>query len=68
VLEQHGHVLGQDLIFYARGSMVDNSKITVLLPELKTRNGDTMLIIGFRAALAAKSIVPMGLAIPSLLG
>jgi putative ABC transport system substrate-binding protein len=56
VLEQHGYALGQNLTFDARSSMGDNSKIPPLLQKLKDRHVDAVLVVGFPAALAAKSI------------
>jgi putative tryptophan/tyrosine transport system substrate-binding protein len=56
VLSQHGYVLGQNLTFDARSSLGDNSKIPAVLQELKARNVDAIMIVGFPAALAAKSI------------
>ena len=56
VLAQHGYVLGQNLTFDARSSLGDNSKIPAALQELKSRDVDAIVIIGFPAALAAKSI------------
>jgi putative ABC transport system substrate-binding protein len=56
VLSQHGYVLGQNLTFEARSSLGDNSKIPAVLQELKARDVDAIVIIGFPAALAAKSI------------
>lgn len=55
-LAQRGYVLGQNLTFDARSSLGDNSKIPALLQELKARNVDVIVIIGFPAALAGKSI------------
>ena len=56
VLAQHGYVLGQNLTFDTLSSLGDNSKIPALLQEFKARNADAMIIVGFPAALAAKSI------------
>jgi putative tryptophan/tyrosine transport system substrate-binding protein len=56
VLAQHGYVLGQNLTLDARSSLGDNSKIPAGLQELKARNVDAIVVIGFPVALAAKSI------------
>ena len=55
-LAQHGYAVGQNLTYTARSSRGDNSKIPGLLQELKTGGVDAIVIIGFPAALAAKSI------------
>jgi putative ABC transport system substrate-binding protein len=56
VLAQHGYVLGRNLTLDASSSLGDNSKIPSALQELKSRGVDAIVIIGFPAALAAKSI------------
>jgi putative ABC transport system substrate-binding protein len=56
VLAQHGYVLGQNLTLDARSSMGDNAKIPASMQELKAANLDAIIVIGFPAALAAKSI------------
>jgi putative ABC transport system substrate-binding protein len=56
VLARHGYNLGQNLTYEARSSMGDNTKIPALLQELKASGVDAILIVGFPAALAAKSI------------
>jgi putative tryptophan/tyrosine transport system substrate-binding protein len=56
VLQHHGYALGQNLTFDAQSSMGDNSKIPPLLQKLKDRHVDAVLVVGFPAALAAKSI------------
>jgi putative ABC transport system substrate-binding protein len=56
VLAQHGYVLGHNLTFDALSSFGDNSKIPALLQQFKARNVDAIIIVGFPAALAAKSI------------
>jgi putative ABC transport system substrate-binding protein len=56
VLAQHGYTLGQNLAIEARSSMGDNAKIPASMQELKAANVDAIIVIGFPAALAAKSI------------
>jgi putative ABC transport system substrate-binding protein len=56
VMAQHGYILGQNLVFEARSSLGDNAKIPALMQELKAANVDAIILIGFPAALAAKSI------------
>ena len=56
VLAQHGYILGQNLTYDARGAMGDNAKIPGVLQELKAGGADAILVVGFPAALAAKSI------------
>jgi putative tryptophan/tyrosine transport system substrate-binding protein len=56
VLAQHGYILGQNLTYDGRSSMGDNAKIPDLLLELKAGGADVILVVGFPAALAAKSI------------
>jgi putative ABC transport system substrate-binding protein len=56
VLAQHGYIVGQNLTFVARSSMGDNAKIPASMQELKAANVDAIIVIGFPAALAAKSI------------
>ena len=56
VLAQHGYILGQNLAIEARSSMGDNAKIPASMQELKAANVDAIIVIGFPAALAAKSI------------
>jgi putative ABC transport system substrate-binding protein len=55
-MAQHGYVLGQNLTLEAGSSLGDNSKIPAALQELKARNVDAIIVIGFPVALAAKSI------------
>jgi putative ABC transport system substrate-binding protein len=55
-MAQHGYVLGQNLTYDAVCSLGDNSKIPALLQELKGRAADAVIIVGYPAALAAKSI------------
>lgn len=56
VLAQHGYLLGQNLTFDARSSLGDNSKIPASLQELKALDVDAIMVVGFPAALAGKSI------------
>jgi putative ABC transport system substrate-binding protein len=56
VLAQHGYVLGQNLTLDALSSLGDNSKISAGLQELKARNVDAIIVIGYPTALAAKSL------------
>ena len=55
-MAKHGYVLGQNLAFEVRSSLGDNAKIPALLQELKARHVDAIIIVGFPAALAGKSI------------
>ena len=55
VLADRGYILGQNLTFDARGAMGDVAKLPVLLQELKARDVDAVIVIGYPAALAAKS-------------
>jgi putative ABC transport system substrate-binding protein len=54
-LAERGYMLGQNLTFDARGAMGDVAKLPVLLQELKARDVDAVIVIGYPAALAAKS-------------
>ncbi len=54
-LAERGYILGQNLTFDARGAMGDVGKIPSLLGELKARDVDAIIVIGYPAALAAKS-------------
>jgi len=54
-LAERGYVLGQDLTFEARGAMGDAAKLPALLGELKARKVDVVVVVGYPAALAAKS-------------
>lgn len=54
-LAERGYTLGQNLTFDARGAMGDVAKLPVLLRELKSRDVDAVIVIGYPAALAAKS-------------
>jgi putative tryptophan/tyrosine transport system substrate-binding protein len=55
-LAERGYVLGQNLTFDARGAMGDVAKLPLLLGEMKARGVDAVVVIGYPAALAAKSI------------
>jgi putative ABC transport system substrate-binding protein len=55
-LAERGYVVGQNLTFDARGAMGDVTKIPSLLRELKARNADAFVVVGYPAALAAQSI------------
>src|SRR5437899_6379824 len=55
-LAEHGYTLGQNLTFDARGAMGDVAKLPPLLGELEARNVDAIIVVGYPAALAAKSI------------
>jgi putative tryptophan/tyrosine transport system substrate-binding protein len=54
-LAEHGFVLGQNLTFDARGAMGDVAKLPALLRELKARDVDAIIVVGYPAALAAMS-------------
>jgi putative ABC transport system substrate-binding protein len=54
-LAERGYVLGQNLTFDARGAMGDTAKLPLLLGELKARGVDAVVVIGYPAALVAKS-------------
>jgi putative tryptophan/tyrosine transport system substrate-binding protein len=54
-LAEHGYILGQNLTFDARGAMGDTAKLPSLLGELKARDVDAIIVVGYPAALAAKS-------------
>jgi putative ABC transport system substrate-binding protein len=54
-LAERGYVLGQNLTFDARGAMGDTTKLPLLLGELKARGVDAVMVVGYPAALAAKS-------------
>jgi putative ABC transport system substrate-binding protein len=55
VLADRGYMLGQNLTFDARGAMGDATKLPSLLGELKARDVDAIVVVGYPAALAAKS-------------
>jgi putative tryptophan/tyrosine transport system substrate-binding protein len=52
-LAERGFVLGQNLTFDALGAMGDAAKLPALLGELKTRDVDAIIVVGYPAALAA---------------
>jgi putative ABC transport system substrate-binding protein len=54
-LAERGYVLGQNLTFDARGAIGDVAKLPRLLQELKIRDVDAVIVVGYPAALAAKS-------------
>lgn len=54
-LAERGYVLGQNLTFDARGAMGNVAKLPTLLQELKARGVDAIVVVGYPAALAAKS-------------
>jgi putative tryptophan/tyrosine transport system substrate-binding protein len=54
-LAEHGFVLGQNLTFDARGAMGDVTKLPALLGELKARDVNAIIVVGYPAALAAMS-------------
>jgi putative ABC transport system substrate-binding protein len=55
-LAQRGYVVGQNLTYGAHSSLGDNAKIPDLLQQLKASGVDAIVVVGFPAALAAKSI------------
>ena len=55
VLADRGYILGQNLTFDARGAMGDVTKLPPLLVELRARDVDAVIVVGYPAALAAKS-------------
>ena len=55
VLAERGYILGQNLTFEARGAMGDVTRLPGLLGELKAGNVDVVIVVGYPAALAAKS-------------
>lgn len=54
-LSERGYILGQNLTFDARAAMGDVAKFPGLLAELKARDVDAIVVVGYPAALAAKS-------------
>jgi putative ABC transport system substrate-binding protein len=54
-LAERGYILGQNLTFDARGAMGDVAKFPALLAELKARDVDAIIVVGYPAALAARS-------------
>lgn len=55
VLEERGFKLGQNLTFEARGALGDVAMLPSLMAELKAKNVDVIVIIGYPTALAAKA-------------
>lgn len=55
VLEQRGFKLGGNLIFEARGALGDVAMLPALIAELKAKNVDVIVIIGYPTAMAAKA-------------
>jgi len=53
-LADDGYILGRNLTFDARGAMGDVTKLPSLLQELKTRDVDAVMVIGYPAAVAAR--------------
>jgi putative ABC transport system substrate-binding protein len=54
-LAGRGYTLGQNLTFDSRGALGNVAKLPVLLQELKSRDVDAIIVVGYPAALAAKS-------------
>jgi putative ABC transport system substrate-binding protein len=54
-LAGRGYTLGHNLTFDSRGALGDVAKLPVLLQELKSRDVDAIIVVGYPAALAAKS-------------
>jgi putative tryptophan/tyrosine transport system substrate-binding protein len=54
-LAERGYVLGQNLTFDARGAIGDVAKLPALIAELKARDVDAIIVVGYPAALTAKS-------------
>lgn len=55
VLEERGFKLGQNLTFDARGALGDVTMLPALIAELKAKNVDAIVIIGYPTAMAAKA-------------
>src|SRR3979411_2790520 len=53
-LAERGYVLGQNLSFDSRGAMGDIAKLPSLLTELKARNVDVLVGVGYASARVAK--------------
>jgi putative ABC transport system substrate-binding protein len=64
-LAPQGYVLGQNLMLEARNAMGDTGKIPQLLQELRARDVDAIVIVGYPVALAGKS---MGIPLVGALG
>jgi putative ABC transport system substrate-binding protein len=54
VLGERGYVLGRNLTFTARGAMRKISTLPDILQEMKVNRVDTMIILGYPTAIAAK--------------
>ena len=46
-LAERGYILGQNLTFDARGAMGDVTRLPALLQELKARNVDAIVVVGY---------------------
>src|ERR1700710_825928 len=46
-LAERGYMLGHNLTFDARGAMGDVAKLPVLLRELKSRDVDAIIVVGY---------------------
>lgn len=55
VLEERGFKLGRNLTFEARGALGDVAMLPALTAELKAKNVDVIVIIGYPTAMAAKA-------------
>ena len=55
VLEERGFKLGRNLNFEARGALGDVAMLPALIAELKAKNVDAIVIIGYPTAMAAKA-------------
>ncbi|SEM56533.1 ABC transporter substrate-binding protein [Bradyrhizobium sp. OK095] len=55
VLGEHGFKLGQNLTFEARGALGDVAMLPALIAELKAKNVDAIVIIGYPTAMAARA-------------
>lgn len=53
-LAERGYVIGQNLTFDSRAAMGDVAKLPALLQELKARNVDVVVGVGYVSAVAAK--------------
>lgn len=54
-LDDRGFKLGQNLTFEARGALGDVARLPSLMSELKAKNVDVVVIIGYPTAMAAKA-------------
>lgn len=55
VLDERGFKLGRNLTFEARGALGDVAMLPALIAELKAKNVDVVVIIGYPTAMAAKA-------------